>query len=261
MGVPQHLSDPFYDMALVDCVWIFGYGSLMWKPPQDMHYLRMTLAKLSGYHRFFWQLSPDHRGTEENPGRVVTLTDQCQKSNCHDCWGVAYQIPKEDWETHLEALDHRERTGYERRTVRISIWNSKTMNTKRMWDYSRETTPFSEVDAVIYYAGDNNEYYSEIEDQTAEHQKVAGQLLFNFGNSGRNIEYFAKVYLFELLMSNQQKQTLDLYQLVHEEHQQLRLRDEKEAKIVDECFTLPPHLRSMIQEYLSDNHLPCELTR
>jgi cation transport regulator ChaC len=88
--------------------WIFGYGSLVWRPAFDYEDRRPGFIR--GYKRRFWQASPDHRGTPEAPGRVVTLIEESQSIT----WGVAYRISKEQRPSIMSALDHREKAGYER---------------------------------------------------------------------------------------------------------------------------------------------------
>ena len=88
--------------------WIFGYGSLVWRPA--FAHVQKAPAYVDGFERRFWQASPLHRGTVDNPGRVVTLL----RTPDARCWGMAYQVHDSDAEQILVALDHRERTGYER---------------------------------------------------------------------------------------------------------------------------------------------------
>lgn len=90
-------------------VWIFGYGSLIWRP--DFPYLDASRAYVEGWTRRFWQGSHDHRGTEAEPGRVVTLIEAPGER----CYGRAYLIEGEVF----DHLDHREKNGYERRDVEI----------------------------------------------------------------------------------------------------------------------------------------------
>ncbi|TFK98065.1 ChaC-like protein [Pterulicium gracile] len=106
---------------------VFGYGSLIFKPPP--HVISQVPGFLKGYVRRFAQSSHDHRGTPENPGRVVTLIhkeDWDAFAGATDpfpeniVWGIAYTIDPV-YETEVrEYLDHREKDGYTMET--IDIW-------------------------------------------------------------------------------------------------------------------------------------------
>ena len=92
-------------------LWIFGYGSLVWRPA--FPFAERRGAWIDGFARRFWQGSTDHRGVPGAPGRVVTLEPEPNAR----CFGVAYRIADEDSPRVLEGLDHRERGGYERRRL------------------------------------------------------------------------------------------------------------------------------------------------
>lgn len=104
--------------ATLDEFWLFGYGSLIWKPPP--HYDRRVPGWVTNYVRRFWQASQDHRGTPEKPGRVVTLIERSFWSSLvdeHDSapdkvWGVAYRIEPDKVAEVKEYLDIREINGY-----------------------------------------------------------------------------------------------------------------------------------------------------
>lgn len=65
-------------------LWIFGYGSLIWRP--DFDFLERRLARIYGYHRALCLWSRVNRGTPECPGLVFSL------DLGGSCSGVAYRI-------------------------------------------------------------------------------------------------------------------------------------------------------------------------
>ena len=83
-------------------VWLFGYGSLIFKTGFD--FIERRAGSIDGWTRRFWQGSHDHRGSPQHPGRVVTLVRDPHAT----CYGMAYLIAHEVF----EQLDLREKNGY-----------------------------------------------------------------------------------------------------------------------------------------------------
>jgi cation transport protein ChaC len=80
--------------------WVFGYGSLMWRPGFD--YIERVPARLIGEHRALCVYSFVHRGTPEKPGLVLGLD---QGGACH---GVAFRVEAALSEATVRYLRERE---------------------------------------------------------------------------------------------------------------------------------------------------------
>lgn len=61
---------PFSDSSVRD-VWVFGYGSLVWKV--DFPYETSLNGYIKGYERRFYQNSIDHRGTHDKVRTTITF--------------------------------------------------------------------------------------------------------------------------------------------------------------------------------------------
>lgn len=66
-------------------LWVFGYGSLIWRP--GFGHVERRAATIHGYHRALCVYSHVHRGTPEKPGLVLGL------DTGGSCRGVAYRVP------------------------------------------------------------------------------------------------------------------------------------------------------------------------
>lgn len=193
-------------------LWIFGYGSLVWRPA--FPHRRHRIAYVEGFARRFWQGSTDHRGSPEAPGRVVTLLPDDHPSVRNEvgfraapCWGTAYEIPAGDPDAVLERLDHRERGGYSRIELTLSLVapappasgippriEAPSMTEHAVNPDRRGEAPptGARVRGVVYVAGPDNENYLG----PAPIEAIAQQVATAEGPSGKNPEY-----VFELARS------------------------------------------------------------
>lgn len=86
--------------------WIFGYGSLIWKP--GFPFAERRRAVLAGYARSFCMTSVHYRGTPERPGLVLALDREAAAS----CEGVAYRLAAETEAASLAYVRERELVSY-----------------------------------------------------------------------------------------------------------------------------------------------------
>ncbi|MES2148806.1 MAG: gamma-glutamylcyclotransferase [Pseudomonadota bacterium] len=138
-------------------VWLFGYGSLIFKP--DFPFLERRPASIANWTRRFWQGSHDHRGTESAPGRVATLVPQ----EGARCAGMAYLITPEVF----AHLDHREKNGYLRLAIDIAFDDGRV------------------EEGLVYIATAENAAFLG----AASERDIARQIAASSGPSGHNRDY------------------------------------------------------------------------
>src|SRR5665213_327536 len=95
-------------------LWVFGYGSLMWRPGFD--FIEQVPARLIGEHRALCVYSFDHRGTPEKPGLVLGL-DRGRRRR-----GIAFRVAAKLRGDTIDYLRGREQTTHVYREVMRSVW-------------------------------------------------------------------------------------------------------------------------------------------
>jgi glutathione-specific gamma-glutamylcyclotransferase len=144
-------------------LWVFGYGSLMWRPGFDA--LERVPARLTGLHRALCVYSYVHRGTPERPGLVLGLDRGGM------CRGIAYRV----------AAAARARTiAYLRGREQVTSVYLETMRRIELEDAERR-----QVEALVYIVDRGHVQY-------AGRLSLAEQLHHvreGHGSSGPNREY------------------------------------------------------------------------
>jgi len=149
--------------------WIFGYGSLVWRP--DFEYLEARSALARGWARRFFQGSVDHRGVPGAPGRVVTLLRHAGS----ECWGRAFQVSATTWDDVVARLDVREVGGYDQVTLDLELHGGPPAPAR--------------VAALTYVATERNANYLG----EAPLGEIASQVVRSRGPSGDNVEYVLRL--------------------------------------------------------------------
>lgn len=144
-------------------IWIFGYGSLVWRP--DFKFAEKCPATVNDMVRRFWQGSTDHRGVPGKPGRVVTLETMAGAT----CWGMAYRIVAANAKPIIDALNFREKGGYRLESVNLTLHMSEPLPVKGM----------------VYIGTPENPNYLGPETT----KRIAAQVVDATGPSGPNYEY------------------------------------------------------------------------
>jgi cation transport protein ChaC len=144
-------------------LWVFGYGSLMWRPGFD--FIEQVPARLIGEHRALCVYSFVHRGTPEKPGLVLGL------DRGGACRGVAFRVAEQHRTDVVAYLRAREQVTSVYREVKRSVW--------------LENEPRQRVSALAYVVDRGHVQY-------AGRLSLADQLrhvLQGHGQSGANRDY------------------------------------------------------------------------
>tara|TARA_R110001606_G_C15381825_1_gene650513 strand:- start:198 stop:758 length:561 start_codon:yes stop_codon:yes gene_type:complete len=155
------LNKSRHDFSGRDSVWLFGYGSLIFKA--DFPYLERRAASIRGWARRFWQGSHDHRGTPEAPGRVLTLVE----SPGAVCAGMAYRVAP----AVFDHLDVREKNGYLRFTTTMTFADG------------------GHEEGLVYIATEDNAAFLG----GAPDADIAAQIAASHGPSGANRDYLLEL--------------------------------------------------------------------
>jgi glutathione-specific gamma-glutamylcyclotransferase len=142
-------------------LWVFGYGSLMWRP--GFEYLERQGAFVHGWRRSLCVYSHVYRGTPERPGLVLGL------DRGGACRGVAFRVAASLREQTVDYLRRRElvTSVYMERTVRVHLADG------------------SEATALTYVADRSHAQYAG----RLERERLLALVAQGFGQSGPNGDY------------------------------------------------------------------------
>ncbi len=141
--------------------WVFGYGSLMWRP--GFAYLERRRAVLHGRRRAFCIYSVHHRGTPERKGLVLGL------ASGGSVIGAAYRVAEADWAKTYAYLKEREQPTetYIEARVAARLDDGRT------------------VDALTFLSDRAHPQWAGVLDLDVQARLIAGAT----GLSGRNVDY------------------------------------------------------------------------
>jgi cation transport protein ChaC len=154
-------------MSLVDARqeqqdrWVFGYGSLMWRP--GFAYVERARALLYGRRRAFCIYSVHHRGVPDAPGLVLGLAPGGSAR------GIALRVAAADWPSVYAYLREREQPT----ETYVEAWAEVRLQDRRR------------VRALVFVSDMSHPQWAGRLDLDSQARLIAG----SEGLSGRNIDY------------------------------------------------------------------------
>lgn len=171
-------------------LWVFGYGSLIWK--SGFKYDERVVGFIKHYRRVFYQGSTDHRGTPEFPGRTVTLVP----ADGELCWGVAYKVSgEEDEQSALNYLEVREKQYDQKACVDL---------------FTEPMTQTPAIPAVLVYIASADQKLNRNYLGPASLEEIARQIVLAEGPSGPNRDYLFQLESALLTIGCKDKHVMDL---------------------------------------------------
>ncbi len=141
--------------------WVFGYGSLMWRP--GFPHVERQHAVMHGRRRAFCIYSVYHRGIPEAPGLVLGLAPGGSVR------GIAFRVAAPDWAaTHGYLLEREQPT-----ETYVEAWAEVRLADRRR------------VRALVFVSDMGHPQWAGSLDLDSQARMIAG----SEGLSGRNIDY------------------------------------------------------------------------
>ena len=147
-------------------LWVFGYGSLMWRP--GFAYVRRCKALLRGWRRSLCVYSHVYRGSPERPGLVLGL------DRGGACPGVAFEVDAALREATIRYLREREQV--------TAVYVER---------FAPITLEFGDRVRAVTYVADrlHDQYAGRLEREAMLEHVRAGN-----GKSGDNTEYILETH-------------------------------------------------------------------
>lgn len=150
-------------MTDMDDFWVFGYGSLMWRP--GFEYAQTVRGRLFGFRRALCIYSYVHRGTPERPGLVLGL------DRGGSCSGMVFRVKGCDRDAVMATLRERE--------LVTNVYIEKHLPV--------HLSTGDRVAAVCYIADRQHQQFAG----SLSADDAARRIAVSRGQSGHNVDYVA----------------------------------------------------------------------